>query len=202
MAKLKATGFDYLVAEAMLRQSLMVPSEKTLSFLQPPDKWSWYKNPKTGKLSHKHRIPDPPQFPLCSREIFFTAMYCKMDVSTMVEGVLYRSSMHNGALFDCMLVCHRNFAVYVFQSSNLAAKVHNLDYHTIKAVMDGLEFDKNPSYKLVYVYCSDSSKPSESACNITNKTGVSAEDVAFVDSRMDIKIARVPYFPKAVVKII
>ena len=36
----------------------------------------------------------------------------------------------------------------------MRARDRAFDYSVMKKVMDGLGFDKNPDYKLVYVYCS------------------------------------------------
>jgi hypothetical protein len=107
------------------------------------------------------------------------------------------STLHNGMLYDFMFVCHKERTVYVFQSSRLRGRDHAFDYSVLKEVMDGLGFDKNPDYKLVYVYCSDSSSKSEMGCVITNdhKAKASAADIEFVDSRLTVRIARVCYFP-------
>ena len=107
------------------------------------------------------------------------------------------STLHNALLCEFMFVCHKERTVYVFQSSCLRAKDRAFDYSILKKVMDGLGFDKNPDYKLVYVYCSDWSSKPEVGCVITNthKAKASAADIEFVDSRLTILIARVCYYP-------
>ena len=137
-----------------------------------------------------------PVFPLCTSKARFASMCLRQDLSTLTERVLY-SSLPNGLLYDCMLVCHKERTVYVFQSSSLRGKDHPLTYSGLKGVMDGLGFDKNPDYKMVYVYCSDGNSESETGCVIMNygNAEVSAADVEFVESRVTILTAGVCYYP-------
>ena len=132
-----------------------------------------------------------PQLPLCTSKARFASMCLREDVSTLAEGVLYMSSVHNGLPYNFMFVRHKKRTVHAFQSRSLRGKDHALEYSVLKKVMDRLGFDNNPDYKLVCVYCSDWSSESEVGCVIINNGRVmaSAADIELVDSQMTIRIA-------------
>jgi hypothetical protein len=229
-AKLITCGsFDYLIAENILIQALMVQNPKdTINPKWKYDRWSFYSNPnaaeaeaqQTEKPKKKTKKPEketkkPPQnyvtsanridrpiFPLCTSQVTFPSMYLDKNVSELEERVLYKSSVHNGALYDCLLVVGN--LVYVFQSSSISANSHSLDYSTIKKVMVKLKFHLNPKYKMIYVYCNNNHSKDQTGCKITNnrknkKTKepdpLSETEVAAINKRFEIKIARVCYYP-------
>ena len=186
--------FDYLIAEAIMVHSLMAhKTEDIISLQWKYNNWTFYKNPVKGEfLSHKHSIP-LPKIPLCTKEILFSSLYLRANVSELQQGVLYRCSLHNGALYDALVVV--GHIVYIFQSSSLSASTHSLDYSTIKNVMDFLKFDSNPQYSMCYVYCSDNSSKSKSRCDVTGTSSLSREELTLFKKTFTINIARVCYYP-------
>jgi hypothetical protein len=228
-AKLITCGsFDYLIAENILTQALMV--QKTKDTINPKweyEEWSFYSNPnaaeaeaqqtkkpkkETKKPEKETKEPynkektyvtsanriDRPIIPLCTSKII---LYLNENVSKLEERVLYKSSVHNCALFDCLLVVGN--LVYCFQSSKSSADSHSLDYSTIKNVMDKLQFDLNPEYKMIYVYCNDNHSKDQTGCKITNNREKDKKpdplpetEVAAINERFEIKIARICYYPK------
>jgi hypothetical protein len=209
--------FDYLIAEVILTYGLMV--QNPADIIDPNwnyENWNFYKNPIAKKITKKALAKqmtnnteveqityitrkdkiDRPDIPPCTRQIIFCSKYLCKNVAKLQERVLYRSGVHNGALFDHLLVV--DHTVYVFQSSQISAKSHSLDYSTIKNVMDNLKFDQNPDYNMVYVYCSDNHSKKQTVCKITNenKKPLNEAMVAVIDKRFEIKIARVWYYPE------
>lgn len=203
-SKLVKEKFDYLIAEAIMCYALTVQKES--DFMD--DKWlykNWvfYKNFGGKNKLNKDDQVDGPAFPLCEREEHFASMYLDCSVSTLKARTLYRCSIHGGALYDAMLVCHptadgKRGIVYAFQSSCKRANQHTFDYFTVKTVMDKLQFAENLNYDMCSVYCSDESSNSETGCTSSNTKNVSEEDRKFVDERLIIKIARVCYYPEPI----
>jgi hypothetical protein len=63
-----------------------------------------------------------PQFQTLHHHKALRMMYLEQDVSTLEECVLYKSSVHNGFLFDALLVDHQDHKV--IQSSSFRADKH------------------------------------------------------------------------------
>jgi hypothetical protein len=200
-------SFDYLIGENIVKQALMVQNPKdTINPKWAYNRWIFYSNPNAAEeektyVTSANRI-DRPDFPQCTSQITFRSMYLDKNVSELEERVLYKSSVHNGALYDCLLVVGN--LVYVFQSSSISANSHSLDYSTIKKVMVKLKFHLNPKYKMIYVYCNNNHSKDQTGCKITNnrknkKTKepdpLSETEVAAINKRFEIKIARVCYYP-------
>jgi hypothetical protein len=118
----KRFGFDYLIAESIVTHSLM--AQKTGDVINSKwnlNEWKIYKNYEGANITKKHLIK-LPFIPPCTREILFPSMYLSANVAELEKQVLYRSSVHNGALYDHLVV--DGLTVYVFQSSNQSAKSH------------------------------------------------------------------------------
>jgi hypothetical protein len=69
--------------------------------------------------------------------------------------------------------------------------------------MDKLQFDLNPEYKMIYVYCNDNHSKDQIGCKITNNREKDKKpdplpetEVAAINERFEIKIARICYYPK------
>jgi hypothetical protein len=200
--------FDYFIAEVILTYGLMV--QKPADIIDPNwnyENWKFYKNPIAKQMTNNTEVEqityitrkdkiDRPDIPPCTRQIIFDTKYLCKNVAKLQERVLYRSGVYDGALFDHLLVV--DHTVYVFQSSQISAKSHSLDYSTIKNVMDNLQFDQNPDYNMVYVYCRDNHSKEQTGCKITNenKKPLNEAMVAVIDKSFEIKIARVCYYPK------
>ena len=189
---LEREKFDYLIAEALMCHGLMEPTvARSLHKCFEYNDWKFYGNNNFDKSLAS------PKFPLCDKQIDFPSMYLEKNVSELEERALYKSSLHNGALYDALLVSHSEHRVYVFQSSNLQPSEHKLTYTTLNKVMTRLHFDENPKYKLVYVYCHDrTSKIPTKGCKIENPDGISEGDKKQIDNRIDkMLVARVCYYP-------
>ncbi len=196
--RLEAEKFDYLIAESVMCYALKEREDNISSHLDARwdyDKWKFYNNNNGKEITSADSI-DRPTFPLCNKSTWYSDMYLYCDVTQLEERTLYRSLVHNAALFDALLVCHANKTVYVFQSSNLRAKNHKFQYPVVKKVMDALRFDEHPDYRLVYVYCSDCSSASEMGIVPDfDGDGVKEDIQKWVEERLTILIARVCYYP-------
>ena len=184
--------FDYLIAEALMCHGLMKPTvARSLHKCFEYNDWKFFDNNNFSKSIAN------PVFPLCNKQIEFPSMYLEKNVSELEERALYKSMLHNGALYDALLVSHSDHLVYVFQSSNLQPSEHKLTYTTLNKVMTRLHFYENPEYKLVYVYCHDrTSKIPTKGCKIENPRGISEGDIKKIDDRLDkMLVARVCYYP-------
>jgi hypothetical protein len=186
-------------AEAQQAKNPEKETKKPKKETKKPEKET--KKPKNYVTSANRIVR--PIIPLCTSQITFLSMYLDKFVSELEERVLYKSSVHNCALslFDCLLVVGN--LVYVFQSSKISADSHSLDYSTIKNVMDKLKFDLNPEYKMIYVYCNNNHSKYQTGCKITNNREKDKEpdplseiEVAAINKRFKIKIARICYYPK------
>jgi hypothetical protein len=199
--------FDYQIAETIMSHCLMKPSALPIGHV---DKWSYndwkfYTNPNPTKSSDeptkvlsRHLMKENPQFPLCTTTTFFKSMYLEQDVSTLEERVLYKSCLHNGALFDALLVDRDNKKVYVFQSSSLRADKHSFNSKTVLEVMKKLKFDvkDNAGYTLVYVYCNDRSSCDQYRCVLNRNHDVENVMDKKLLNRLTILVARVCYYPQ------
>jgi hypothetical protein len=193
-----AFKFDYLIAESIVTHCLM--DQKPGDIVEQEwnfNKWDFFKNDSQKEISSKHHlIKKPPTIPPCKRQIIFNTMYLSADVSELQKNVLYRSSVHNGALYDHLVVV--GCIVYVFQSSKLTADSHSLDYSIIEKVMNNLQFDLNHQYSMVYVYCNDSSTKKQTGCSVTNNKQKNHMEITAINERFKIIIARVCYYPHLV----
>jgi hypothetical protein len=193
---LKNKNFDYLIAEAILRLGVMKPTDELVDSKWLCSNWSYFSNPGGNKeLGQKMKIATP-NIPLCTKEIHYSGMHLNVSASELEESTYYTSNAHNAALYDGLLVSHTDRIVYMFQSSNVDANKHAFSFDTIKKVMDGLGFDKeeNRGYKLCYIYCSDSSKHTETGFDIQKTEKISDEEFNKVTSRLVTMIARVRYY--------
>ena len=71
---LEEAGFDYLVAEFVLSQCLMVRGGDTvIDEKWGMHRWRWYRNPEGGRqLTAEDKIPNP-QLPLCTSKARFAS---------------------------------------------------------------------------------------------------------------------------------
>jgi hypothetical protein len=188
--------FDYMIAESIITYGLMAHKRgDIINKKWNYTKWKFYKN--VTDITSINLI-ESPRIPSCSKEVIFNSIYLSANVSELEQKVLYRTSVHNGALYDHLIVV--DHIVYVFQSSKLTAKSHSLDYFTIKTVMDKLQFDHNPNFTMIYVYCNDNSTKKQTGCILTNKKPepITEEAIAAIKTRFKIYIARVCYYPELI----
>ena len=194
--KLDYEKFDYLIAEAIMCHALMELQETELM-----DKnWTYEKLDifeNFSKSQKKNISANRPVFPLCTKEVDFPSQLLEKDVTELEGQTLYRSGVHNGKLYDAMLVHKTSQTVYVFQSSALRPNDHPLDYKTVRDVMAGLHMleEEGCEYKMVYVYCYDWSKKLTTGCEMTKKSKMSKETTNQIDKKFSILIARVCYYP-------
>jgi hypothetical protein len=202
LKKLMNSPFKYIVCEQVMCHGLMKRTRFDMGhekFLY--ENWSIYRN--SSELAENLLLPldssERPKMTPCENMFLFKSMYLTTNVSELKSGTLYKSSAHNGALFDALIVDHNNKALYMFQSSSMAPDKHSLDYYTINTVMTKLQmFDKkNKGYKVVYIYCTDASTSTESGCVISNNSELEDKDTDPIYERFTIFIARILFFPNA-----
>lgn len=93
-------GFAFQVVEAVLQCALRnLPSGEALHEGAQRDQWEWHRDPRHDKaLTHDTIITDVNKIPLhqmCDRVARFSGTTFRRCASTLVEGVLYVSTMHN-----------------------------------------------------------------------------------------------------------
>jgi len=176
--------------------------------------WRFYSNPSNEEeITKSNQLLGEmiPKIPLCSNKTYFSSMILHEPVSKLKEETLYRCRLHNGKLYDALIVSHSEKIVYLFQSSNKNPKNHKFSYAAVEEVMNGLHmFDpENEMYRLRYIYCSDwSSKASngilpkeklkiltESKIKQQKKTSALPVPSKRIRDRLKIIIARVCYYP-------
>ena len=97
---MRECGFDFQVVEAVLQCALRnLPSGEALHEGAQRDQWEWHRDPPHGKaLSHDTIITEVSEIPLhrmCDRVARFSGTTFRRCASTLAEGILYVSTVHN-----------------------------------------------------------------------------------------------------------
>ena len=207
--------FSKLMNRSVVSYGLMTPTKAHLASGTDEwhcKNWSYYQGvvhktdsdePHTmpPRLNNSDRI-DAPTFPTCDHVVKFSGQYLEADVSQLHEKTLYQSAVHEKELFHALLVCHpcdgMPGVVYVFDASSGREPYHSVPYSTIKTAMDKLKFHDNQNYRMCYVYCSDASSENRLQCKfwVDKYDKLDAEQLQQLLSKLDVRIARVRFYPQ------
>ena len=90
----------------------------------------------------------------CVRHTSFPAQYLSKPITELCEDTVYSSSLVNGAVYDLLVVNHKQRMVYLFQTTSQSAKGHAIKPSTVRNVLDGLSMQPGQAgadYRIAYI---------------------------------------------------
>ena len=90
----------------------------------------------------------------CVRHTSFPAQYLSKPVTELCEDTVYSSSLVNGAVYDLLVVNHRQRMVYLFQTTSQSARGHTIKPSPVHKVLGGLSMQPGQAgadYRIAYI---------------------------------------------------